>query len=289
MIVELARPKVNLTLEVTGRREDGYHLLQSLVVFPEGGDQLEISASDDLILRVDGPFGGGVPADVNNLVLKVAMYLRDKYNVPEGAALKLKKNLPIASGIGGGSADAAAALRGLNRFWNLGLSDRELEKIGLQFGADIPVCVRSLACFMEGIGDQLSLPVQVPGMTILLINPGVSVSTPSIFSELNYPMGSQKGGAELPENFSNIREFLGYASGHCNDLQPPAIFLVPEIADVLDSFSEIETCLFYRMSGSGATCFGLFRCLEEASAAAATISSKHPDWWVFTASLKGGR
>lgn len=289
MITEHARPKVNLTLEVLGRRDDGYHLLQSLVVFPDSGDLLEISASDQLTFIVEGPFAEGLPTDSNNLVVKIADYLQTEFNISDGAELKLIKNLPVASGVGGGSADAAAALRGLNRLWKLNLSDLDLEAIGLQFGADIPVCIRSQSRFMEGIGEALSLPTLLSDFAILLVNPGVSVSTPSIFKKLNYPAGHSTAAVALPRTLIGMDILQDYVEGHRNDLQEPAIILAPEIANVLACLSATMGCLFHRMSGSGATCFGLYRTLSEARDAANEVSASHPDWWVSAALVNGVR
>ncbi len=288
MIIEQAPPKVNLTLDITGRREDGYHLLHSLVVFPGGGDELSFEPSKKLELTVSGPFSAGLPTSADNLVVQIAAYLRSYFHVTSGANIHLTKNLPVASGIGGGSADAAATLRGLNKLWDLGLGRERLQEIGALFGADIPVCVKSVPCFMEGVGEKLSDQVVMPGLGILLVNPGVSVATPLIFSKLNYPKGEVGDVPEKVSRFGDTGSLIAYLKARFNDLQSPAVSLVSEIANVLDVLEGSDSSLFHRMSGSGATCFALYPSYEIATTAASAISSAHPDWWVHPASLNRG-
>ncbi len=279
MITELARPKVNLSLKVVGRRSDGYHLLDSLVVFPKGGDRLSFKAVDDLTLSVSGEGAEDLEGTEDNLVYRVARYLKEEFNVQNGALIHLEKNLPVASGIGGGSADAAATLRGLNKLWGLGLSFQKLEEIGLQFGADIPVCIESQARYMRGVGEELSDPVKLPDFHILMVNPRKSVSTPEIFRALNYPKGTRENPPpELSDNLS-AQEMAKALKTLTNDLQAPAESLTPEITDILHFLSVEDACLFHRMSGSGATCFGLFKNAAEGQQALQRQKSEHPHWW----------
>ena len=257
-IDEDARAKVNLYLQVVGKRDDGYHLLDSLVIFPLIGDRVTVSASNELSLSMDGPFSAALSSQVNheNLVLKAASLLREKANITCGASLHLKKNLPIASGIGGGSADAAACLRALNRLWDLNWSLEQLASLGREIGADVPACVYSKTLHMSGIGDEICLIDDFSLPPILLVNPGVHVSTPSVFNALS--KNDWSGPSSNPRDFTDNR----------NDLQPAAICLTPEIQAVLDQLSQSSGVLISRMSGSGATCFALFDCEESKTAAA---------------------
>ncbi len=279
MITELARPKVNLSLKVVGRRSDGYHLLDSLVVFPEGGDRLSFKIADDLTLSVSGEGAEDLEGTEDNLVYRVARYLKEEFGVQNGARIHLEKNLPVASGIGGGSSDAAATLRGLNKLWGLGLSSQKLEEIGLQFGADIPVCIESQARYMRGVGEKLSDPAKLPDFHILLINPRKSISTPEIFRALNYPKGTRENPPpELSDNLS-AQEMAKALKTLTNDLQAPAESLIPEITVILHFLLVEDACLFHRMSGSGATCFGLFENATEGQQALQRLKAEHPHWW----------
>lgn len=282
MTVRVFAPaKINLTLHVTGQRDDGYHLLDSLVAFAPVWDELIIEDGNTLSLTIDGPEAAGVPADMNNLVLKAAQLLpQDK-----GAAITLIKNLPVASGIGGGSADAAAALRGLLTFWdNTALSetsDKELAPFAysmLELGADIPMCLFSKPARVRGIGEKVEFirqPVPIPA---LLLNPRVAVSTPKVFAALgnknNPPMPKT-----LPQ-FADVEDYTKWLAGQRNDLQAPAISLEPAIGKVLTVLEKSKNCLLARMSGSGATCFGIFPDKESVTAAGQRIHKDHPEWWM---------
>jgi len=258
---ELARAKVNLCLHVTGRRDDGYHLLDSIVVFPEIGDVLMQEGEG---FRISGPFGGGLSTS-NNLVLRAAKMLGVK------TGLHLVKNLPVASGIGGGSADAAAALR---------LLAKGSPPDGAALGADVPACLISQPLRMRGIGDKLELLPPLPDYAMVLANAGVPVSTPKVFAALknkqNPPVDA------LPEDLSK-EGYFEFIAAQRNDLQAPALEICPEIATVLAALEAQPTCALARMSGSGGTCFGLFHTLAGAKQAAAEISQRHPAWWVVAA------
>ncbi len=271
--VEVFAPaKINLTLHVTGQLPDGYHLLDSLVVFASIGDRIAVRPAEGLSLTIDGPFAKGLSADSDNLVLRAARMLSSD----RGAAITLTKHLPLASGIGGGSADAAATLRALAELWGLPLPDDDLVS---SLGADVPVCLDHTPCRMSGVGDQLAPVPTLPDMDILLVNPGVPMPTPDVFRALttktNPPMAP-----ELPD-WPSLVTFADWLGGQRNDLQPPAIKLQPVIADVLEALRSSPGCLYAGMSGSGATCFGLFppNQLSSGSAIDLKAQSGRPDWW----------
>ncbi|MGR3760479.1 4-(cytidine 5'-diphospho)-2-C-methyl-D-erythritol kinase [Roseobacteraceae bacterium NS-SX3] len=265
-----APAKINLTLHVTGQRADGYHLLDSLVGFASAGDRLRAEPADGLSLTVTGPRAEGVPEDGSNLVLRAARLL----DADRGAALTLEKHLPAASGIGGGSSDAAAALRALSRLWDLPLPAAS-ETLAL--GADLPVCMAPGAQRMTGVGERLAPVDRLPGCGILLVNPGVEVPTPAVFKAL-----ARKDNAPMPENLPRWRdaaELAGWLATQRNDLQAPALALAPVIGEVLTAL-RATGCLHAAMSGSGATCYALFSPgTGAAEAAEARIRAEHPGWW----------
>jgi 4-diphosphocytidyl-2-C-methyl-D-erythritol kinase len=269
---EFAPAKVNLALHVTGRRPDGYHLLDSLVVFPRVGDSVEAVPASDLSLAIDGHFRGALVAETDNLVLRAARLMGG------GAALSLTKNLPVASGIGGGSADAAAALRLLARVRGMALP---AEEDIMALGADVPVCIASRACRMTGIGERIT-PLDLPAFWLVLVNPGVPVATSAVFDTLarrqNPPLG-----ASLPATSLDL--LCGYLARARNDLEAPALAVEPSIGEVLAGLRGQPGCRLARMSGSGATCFGLFERGAEARAAAARIGRAAPGWWVVAAEV----
>jgi 4-diphosphocytidyl-2-C-methyl-D-erythritol kinase len=271
---ELAPAKVNLALHVTGRRADGYHLLDSLVVFPRVGDLLEAEAASGLSLSIDGAFARDLGTGPDNLVLSAALLLRG--GAPRGAALRLVKSLPVASGIGGGSADAAAALRLLARLWGLPLPPADAV---LGLGADVPVCLDGRSCRMRGIGEEIA-PVSLPPCWLVLVNPGLAVSTPAVFAALacrdNPPMPdtpSLPDAAALADYLATLR----------NDLEAPATEASPPVAEVLAALASTPGCRIARMSGSGATCFGLFLAEAPALVAAEALRRARPGWWVAAA------
>ncbi|MFT4784808.1 MAG: 4-diphosphocytidyl-2-C-methyl-D-erythritol kinase [Paracoccaceae bacterium] len=273
-----APAKINLTLHVTGQRADGYHLLDSLVAFASVGDIISAQVAPALFLDVAGPFASGVPTDHSNLVLKAATLLARGQK--RGAHLVLEKCLPPSSGIGGGSADAAATLRVLADLWHLDLPSQEAI---LALGADVPVCLRERATRMAGIGDVLSDVAALPDVPIVLINPRVEVPTPQVFARL-----TRKSHAAMPDvipTFSDTPDLVGWLAQHRNDLQPPAISLQPVIGDVLVRLAASQGCLLSRMSGSGATCFGVFASQQIAAQAAQVLQAQNPDWWVAQAIL----
>ena len=275
----LARAKINLCLHVTGQRADGYHLLDSLVVFADLGDRISCAPADRLDLTITGPEGAGLSPDGHNLVLRAAQ----AFGTGQGAAITLDKCLPVASGIGGGSADAAATLQALARLWHLGLPDA---RAVLALGADVPVCLAGRPARMQGVGEVVSpLYHALPAAHLVLVNPRVQVSTPTVFRGLarkdNAPMAPT-----LPR-LTSVAELAAFLLMQRNDLEAPALAALPLIATAKAAISAQPGCHLARMSGSGATCFGLFADPLTAAAAASTLRSAYPDWWIHAAAIAG--
>jgi 4-diphosphocytidyl-2-C-methyl-D-erythritol kinase len=276
--VEFAPAKVNLALHVTGRRADGYHLLESLAVFTRFGDRISIEPAERDEFAVSGPYAPAVPTDETNLILKARDALRGVASAAETApvAIRLEKNLPIASGIGGGSSDAAAALRGLVKFWGLDVEHGALTRIGAALGADLPMCLAARPLVARGTGDELSPVAGFPALGLVLVNPGAGVSTPAVFSALQ-----RRGNDKLPPlpsqiDFHSLRNWLEITR---NDLEDVARSIEPSIDAAKAALMKADAG-FARMSGSGATCFGLFETGNVAKRAAASIRSRHPGWFV---------
>ncbi len=272
-INELARAKINLCLHVTGQRDDGYHLLDSIVVFADIGDQITVVPSDVFSLIINGPFASDLCAGEDNLVIKAArLYAKNC----KGAAITLTKNLPVASGIGGGSADAAATLRAMSRLTGAALP----QDAGLSLGADVPVCLQSTPCRMEGIGELIKPIKDMADIAAVLVCPNVSVATSSVFQAIkskdNPPISQHSDGQDLSAFLHQQR----------NDLEKPSIALMHEIGQCLDQIKQTGASLA-RMSGSGATCFGLFESGIAAQNAAQSLSNSCPDWWVKPCILGG--
>ncbi len=279
-LTETAYAKVNLALHVRGRRDDGYHELESLFVFAEDGDRLEAAWRGDGALRLTlgGPFGSALDDGPDNLVLRAAQALRDRFGRGgEGAWIHLDKRLPVASGIGGGSADAAAALRLLCRLWDLAPDAPALAELALDLGSDVPACLASVTRMVSGRGEHLAA-CAVPGLAgrpMLLVNPGVPVSTGAIFRAWD---GIDRGALVVVD--------LAALGGARNDLQAPAVALAPVIAEALELLEAQPRAGLARMSGSGATCFALFDRVADCAAAAAAIAHKQPDWWTMATRIR---
>jgi 4-diphosphocytidyl-2-C-methyl-D-erythritol kinase len=272
-----ARAKINLYLHVTGRRSDGYHLLDSLAVFADVRDYIEAKPADTLSLTIDGPFGQALTAEPDNLVLRAARALAEAAGIEPAAALRLTKTLPVASGIGGGSADAAATLHVLSDLWHVPVPP----SLPASLGADVPVCMASRACRMQGIGEILAPAPELPACGLVLVNPGVAVSTPSVFRART---GGFTPPADLPPAWTDAAGMAEALARLTNDLQAPAEALCPAISDVLTALRSHPACLLARMSGSGATCFGLTRTPAQASQVAAALA--RPGWWCWGGSLR---
>jgi 4-diphosphocytidyl-2-C-methyl-D-erythritol kinase len=280
-LAALAPAKVNLTLRVLRRRSDGYHELESLVAFADVGDALRFSPGGDLALIVEGPGAAAAGGGDDNLVLKAARALAVRRPQIKLGAFRLDKQLPVAAGLGGGSADAAAALRLLGRANGIALDDPELYAAARATGADVPVCLDPRTRVMRGIGDVLSDPVVVPPLPTVLVNPGVALPTKAVFAQWQ-PAPVEPAALDLPTTGQRAsrEEVWQMLATQSNDLEGPAITLRPVIAEVLAALRRIPGCKLARMSGSGATCFGLFSTIGETRTAQAQLSAQRPDWWV---------
>ncbi|MEX2449507.1 MAG: 4-(cytidine 5'-diphospho)-2-C-methyl-D-erythritol kinase [Rhodospirillales bacterium] len=274
--------KINLYLHVTGKRADGYHKLDSLIVFAGIGDTITIEPSNDLTFAATGPRAGEVPPGGDNLVMKAARALAAHANVAAGARIVLEKHLPAASGIGGGSADAAATLLGLRKFWSLSVTTENLCEIGLALGADVPICVHGKAAFVGGIGEIFSPPPALPACWLVLANPGIPVATATVFAR-------RTGAFSLPAPFmSSPKDAAAFAAllrERRNDLAAPACDIAPAITETLIALERSAGAVLARMSGSGATCFALFGDETAARTAARDIRRSHTGWWVEAAPL----
>jgi len=278
----LARAKVNLYLHITGKRADGYHLLDSLIVFADIGDEIALAPANKLSLSIDGPFAAGLGAGPDNLVLRAAQALQEVTNARSGAAIRLTKNLPVASGIGGGSADAAATLDGLCGLWDVAPGRAALLRIAARLGADVPVCLDGAASFVGGIGDELAPARGLPPAWLVLANPKVATPTPAVFRARQGPFSKPARWSEPPRDFA---DFAARLRSSANDLTEAAISVTPAIRDVLVALAGLPGCVLARLSGSGATCFGLFADEPAARAAEAALRGAQPGWWVTAAPI----
>jgi 4-diphosphocytidyl-2-C-methyl-D-erythritol kinase len=289
-ITEFAPAKINLTLHVLGKRPDGYHLLESLVVFAKAGDTLTVEPAEDLTFRVTGPNAAALAdtPEADNLVLKAARLL-DAARLSDtgrgrGARITLDKHLPVAAGIGGGSADCAAAMRALNSLWGLGHNAATLGALGLELGADVPVCVQApRPCVMSGIGEKITRAPSMPDLWCVLVNPGVPVATGPVFKALNAQPTTAESDTFWPGGFSDARAAARFMMTCRNDLEPPARNLVSKVGETIRAIAATRDCLMARMSGSGATCFGLYADEEAATRAAAAL--RREGWWVEAAHI----
>ncbi|HUN45066.1 MAG TPA: 4-(cytidine 5'-diphospho)-2-C-methyl-D-erythritol kinase [Stellaceae bacterium] len=285
MAVRRAAPaKLNLYLHVTGRRPDGYHLLDSLVAFADIGDELVAEPAPALSLAVEGSFAAAL-ADENpasNLVWRAATALAERAGRPPAVALTLRKSLPVASGIGGGSSDAAATLSALAELWSLDLAAPRFAGLATALGADVPVCLMGRTAWLGGIGEELAPAPALPAAWVVLANPGVAVATPAVFKARRGPFSAPARFESRPADAAALARLL---AARRNDLTDAAIGIAPEIAEVLEALGSRAGALITRMCGSGATCYALFA--EEAAArvTAAALGKAQPRWWVAAARL----
>ncbi|MFN3626409.1 4-(cytidine 5'-diphospho)-2-C-methyl-D-erythritol kinase [Parvibaculum sp.] len=285
---ESAFAKINLSLRISGRRPDGYHELRSLAVFAAIGDRIEVHPSAQLTLDLEGRFASSLAGEADNLVLRAARGLRDLCGIGEGARILLEKNLPVASGIGGGSADAAAALRALMRLWRVKPDEAGLMRLAASLGADVPVCLGTAPALMSGIGEKIRRLPRLPEIWLLLANPGVALSTADVFRALAAPpLAAAPAAAHLPD-FATLDDLVEWLQGEPNDLERPARALLPLIGEVIGAIAATPGCRLARMSGSGATCFGIYASASEAQSAAAALSAAHPGWWIAAAPAVSG-
>jgi 4-diphosphocytidyl-2-C-methyl-D-erythritol kinase len=273
----VAPAKVNLFLHVGARRESGYHELQSLMAFADVGDELLIESDNGLSLTVAGPFAAALGREADNIVLKAAHALADRAGVAANAKITLVKNLPAASGLGGGSSDAAGALRGLSKLWRVNVTEADLQRIAFGLGSDVPVCLKGTPCWVEGAGERLSIVPIFPTLHAVLVNPGVEVSTAQAYGAVRDKTGTA---TQHPATFRDAAALIDFLKTANNDLQAPAMKLAPVINDVLAALRAHNSTLLARMSGSGATCFGIVASKEVARAVAEEIASAHVGWWV---------
>jgi 4-diphosphocytidyl-2-C-methyl-D-erythritol kinase len=276
-VEELAPAKINLDLHVTGRRPDGYHELDSLTAFAAFGDRLVLRDHDRLELAVAGPFAGPLAAEPENLVLRAARRLAAMAGREPAVRIMLDKRIPVAAGLGGGSADAAAMLRGLNRLWRLGMTAADLAALAAGLGADVPVCLASRPARMRGIGEQIEPWDDLPALPVLLVNPSLPLATATVFG------GLATIGASVPRDWPPPREpdaFLAWLAVGQNDLEAPARRILPQLCAIHATLMAQKGCAVARMSGSGATCFGVFCDTAARDAAAVAIAREQPAWWL---------
>jgi 4-diphosphocytidyl-2-C-methyl-D-erythritol kinase len=282
-LVEKAPAKINLTLRVLGRHADGYHELESLVAFAALADTLALVPGAGAPLEISGPFAAACDAGAGNLVLKAHAALRARVPGLKAGRFRLEKNIPVAAGIGGGSTDAAAALRLLVHANGLARDDARLAAAALAVGADVPVCIDATARIMTGVGEVLSPPIALPPLDAVLVNPGVPLATRAVFSTLaGRPFGKPDLG-KVPQERDAVIEFLAH---HGNDLTQAAIACAPVVAEVLAALGAAPGVRLARMSGSGSTCFALFGSAGEAEAAARRLQAEHKDWWICSTVLR---
>jgi 4-diphosphocytidyl-2-C-methyl-D-erythritol kinase len=277
----LAPAKVNLWLNVVGRRADGYHLLESLVAFTDLADRIDASPSDRLTLAVDGPFAAALAGEADNLVLKAARLLAGRAGVVPRAGLRLSKHIPVAAGLGGGSADAAAALRLLIDLWRVALPVEELFDLAARLGADVPMCLAARAALVSGVGERLAPVPPLPSCAILLVNPGVPLPTAEVFARRQ---GAFSPARLLVRPWTDAASFAATLAERGNDLTDAAIALQPAIADVLAFLRTTPGMLHVAMSGSGATCFALYETPQLAERAAGHVPAA---WWRHAGTLAG--
>ncbi|MDX2112250.1 MAG: 4-(cytidine 5'-diphospho)-2-C-methyl-D-erythritol kinase [Alphaproteobacteria bacterium] len=269
-----APAKINLTLHITGKREDGYHLLDSLVVFLDFGDELTVTDADETSLELRGAYADLISAE-DNLVLRAVRLLQSSFGVARQVRITLKKNIPVGAGLGGGSADAAATLRALNQHWRLGLAMTELARLGAELGSDVPACVLSRPVWLSGVGDTLEPAVLDYKSFLLLAYPAMALPTVSVyraFSALQPPVSR-------PDTLVDEEALLGYLARARNDLTSAAVSLCPAVGVLLNALAETKGTQLVRMSGSGAACFALYRSMQEAEAAQQQLSARFMNYW----------
>ncbi|MGE0234917.1 4-(cytidine 5'-diphospho)-2-C-methyl-D-erythritol kinase [Methylocystis sp.] len=288
MLTTRAPAKINLTLHVLGRRQDGYHELESLVAFSGAGDMLSLVPNEALSLDISGPTSSAAGAGDDNLVLRAALRLSEEIIGLRLGRFRLEKRLPVAAGIGGGSSDAAAAMRLLAKANDLALDDPRIHEAARAIGSDVPVCLEPQARMMRGAGESLGVPIVLPPLPTVLINPGVPVATAPVFAALGLQPGASFGRAARIEIDAqpSAAELLAALAKCRNDLEDAACLQAPVIVDALAILRAARGCKLARMSGSGATCFALFATRRDAVRAARVIRAQHPGWWVKTAMLR---
>jgi 4-diphosphocytidyl-2-C-methyl-D-erythritol kinase len=277
-----APAKLNLFLHITGKRQDGYHLLQSVMIFVDVGDTMEFYPHDGFLIDAEGPFAGDLPPPGDNIVYHAARALSDSWGVPLSGGIQLYKNLPIASGVAGGSSNAATALLGLSKLWGLPDDRDRLHKIAVKLGADVPACLVKRPVWAEGIGEKMSPLPHMPPLHFVLVNPMVATPTAEVFARF-------RNRVTPPIQYSGrkktMQEWISDLRLYRNDLTEAAIEVCPDISTVLAALRETPNCHLSRLSGSGATCFGIYDSPPAAQAAVNKLRQQHPRWWVTAANL----
>ena len=277
-----APAKINLFLHITGKQADNYHTPQSLMGFVDVGDDLTFKQHDGLYIDVDGPYVSPLSNPRDNLVYKAAVLLAEHYKISPRAKIVLTKNLPVASGLGGGSSDAAATLQGLTKLWLLREEPDVLEQIAKKLGADVTACLYKKLVWSEGIGEKITRLPDIPDIHFVLVNPMIQTPTPEVFKHFRNRFNQ-------PIQFSGRRktsaEWIADLKIYNNDLTDAAIAVTPKIRDVLSALGETKNCILHRLSGTGATCYGIYSDAEAAHVAANILKDKYPDWWIIKASM----
>lgn len=280
---QFAPAKINLTLHVTGRREDGFHLIESFVVFADVGDEVEVRSHEGYDIDVSGPFAHLLEHEENNIALDAAIsFVKGFRDCLPGVHIDLVKNLPIAAGMGGGSSDAAAVIRALAYLVDINVSRTAAGQLAIGLGADVTVCLDPQASFMSGVGNLVTTLPALPDVYAILVNPNIKMLTGAVFAALAVPGAIRRDEVGLkPEHaFSDAVDLTNFVRSCRNDLEPPALRMCPEIIEVQDALLAQGGCLLARMTGSGATCFGLFADKTQAKRGAEAIMEKAPNWWV---------
>lgn len=277
-----APAKINLFLHITGKRDDGYHLLQSVMVFVDVGDRIDFAPHDTLFLDVEGPFAGEMPQAHDNLIYKAAQLLAKEYGTHVRGRVNLNKLLPVASGIAGGSSDTAAALKGFARLWGLPDEHDRMMKLAQKLGADVPACFIGKPVWAEGTGEKIMRLPEMPAMHFVLVNPLIQTPTPEVFARFRnrYSPPIQFSGRR-----KTMQEWIADLKNYRNDLTDAAMEVTPQIREVLDALNATPNCRLARLSGSGATCFGVYDTAEAAIAAVNKLKLAQPRWWVAPANL----
>lgn len=278
MLKIFAPAKINLYLHITGKRTDGYHLLDSLICHADIGDHLYFEQSHQLNFSITGAFSHNLPQNQNNLVIKAANAFFDAANIAASASIILEKNLPPSSGIGSGSSDAAATLKGLQQLYNVKLDEAILRSICIKLGADVYMCMNNTPKFISGIGEEIA-STTLPGFYLVLINPLTGISTLDIFASLKLA-DKYKSSVDNYNDFPNLGALIEFLKNKANDLADAAISFCSEIRDILELFNQQPKCLYQNLSGSGATCFGIFANYEDATAAAKNMALAKPSFWI---------
>ncbi|MCC6597566.1 MAG: 4-(cytidine 5'-diphospho)-2-C-methyl-D-erythritol kinase [Alphaproteobacteria bacterium] len=286
-----APAKINLNLQVTGRRGDGYHLLDSLVAFADIGDEITLSPARDFSFRIKGPFAESFSAaerapglDCKNLAVRAALALAQWAKKPLLVTITLTKNLPLGAGLGGGSADAASVLRALAEYWGINVQAPEILELATTLGADVPVCLRGHPARIRGIGERIEPLVALPEMPAILVHPGKPCATHEVFGAYHQPFSPER---KMPPGLGTVHALMTFLQENGNDLTAAATEIIPDIAVILEILDAQPGCALARMSGSGSGCFGIFVSAQQAQAAVSVIKAAHPHWWVQNGLIMG--